>query len=46
MRFAEGPGSESSAFARLRTIGAMMPPPRAVSDGTTGASTRSEIATE
>ena len=39
-RFAVGPGSEPKTCARLRVMGKMMPPPRAVSEGTNGANTR------
>src|SRR5215813_6640855 len=46
MRRAVGPGSELNVCARLRVIGNTIAPPRAVSDGTNGASTTSDAASE
>ncbi len=43
---AVGPGCEPNATATLRAMGKTMPPPRAVSDGMKGASTRSAAAME
>ena len=43
---AVGPGSEPNALATVRVIGNTTPPPRAVSDGMNGASTRSAAASE
>ena len=43
---AVGPGSDPKALATERVIGNTTPPPRAVSDGMNGASTRSAAASE
>ena len=43
---AVGPGSEPKALATERVMGKTTPPPRAVSDGMKGASTRSAAASE
>jgi hypothetical protein len=43
---AVGPGSDPKALATERVIGKTTPPPRAVSDGMNGASTRSAAASE
>ena len=43
---AVGPGSDPKALATERVIGNTTPPPRAVSDGMKGASTRSAAASE
>lgn len=45
-RFAVGPGSDPSADATLRVTGNITLPPRAVSEGMNGASTRSAAASE